>query len=290
MLTAKAFAKINWTLAVLDRRADGYHEIQSLMHKIDLCDAMVFSEHSELVVESALSIPQEQNLVYRAASALKQATDYPGGARIRLKKSVPSGAGLGGGSGDAAATLSALNDLWGLGLSLRQLSEVGVMLGSDVPFFFAPAAARVEGRGEIVTPLDIAQCSTLLLVYPGFGVSTAWAYSALAKKRAEHLTKGSDNLDNIQLLCNVLDKKDFSEVQPLLRNDLQDVVMEHYPVIRTIRDRLLDGGASAACMSGSGSTVFGLFADAETASQYVGTFPGCWTRIVRTLAAEDGSL
>ncbi|KAF0181054.1 MAG: 4-diphosphocytidyl-2-C-methyl-D-erythritol kinase [Nitrospirae bacterium] len=127
----------------------------------------------------------------------------------------------------------------------------------------------------------------MLLVYPLFGVSTVWAYSALAERRARDLTNSQDNLDNIQLLFDILEKKDFSRSQPCLRNDLEEVVSAKHPVIGEIRQQLLDAGALAARMSGSGSTVFGLFPDEKKAEDASLRFPGCWTRVVRTLTYAD---
>lgn len=287
MLTLKAPAKINWTLAVLAKRIDGYHDIQSLMQTISLYDSLAFAKSRHLRVVSSLTIPNERNLVYRAAQALRAETACSLGATITLSKDIPTGAGLGGGSSDAAATLKGLNQLWQLGLSVGELAEIGAAIGSDVPFFFAGAGAIVKGRGEIVAPLQMTQRCVLLLVYPLFGVSTVWAYSALAERRARDLTNSQDNLDNIQLLFDILEKKDFSRSQPCLRNDLEEVVSAKHPVIGEIRQQLLDAGALAARMSGSGSTVFGLFPDEKKAEDASLRFPGCWTRVVRTLTYAD---
>lgn len=282
MFTLTAPAKINWTLAVLDKRPDGFHAIQSLMQTISLCDELTFAEAKYLRVASSLHIPADRNLVHRAAQALRNVTGCTLGAAITLSKDIPTGAGLGGGSSDAATTLKGLNTLWGLGLSDAELAEIGASIGSDVPFFFAAPAARVEGRGEIVTPLPVTQSCIVLLVYPSFGVSTSWAYAELAERRGRDLTNCGDNLDNIQLLFDVLEKKDFSRVQASLRNDLEEAVAGRYTVIAEIRQQLLDVGAVAARMSGSGSTVFGLFGDMVVAEEAARSFPGCWTRVVKT--------
>lgn len=289
MLALTAPAKINWTLAVLDKRPDGFHAIQSLMQTISLCDELTFAESKYLRVASGLNIPAERNLVYRAAQALRNATGCADGAAITLVKDIPTGAGLGGGSSDAAAALKGLNILWGLGLSDTELAAIGATVGSDVPFFFAGPGARVEGRGEVVTPMPMTQSYPLLLVYPSFGISTAWAYSELSQRRGQDLTNRGDNLDNIQLLFDILEKKDFSRIQPCLRNDLEEAVAARYSVIAGIRQQLLDAGAAAACMSGSGSTVFGVFSDESAAAEAAVRFPGCWTRVVRTLTLANES-
>ncbi len=289
MITLKTPAKINWTLAVLDKRPDGYHNIQSLMQTVSLCDELSFTECDRLKIVSTLHIPVEQNLVFKAAQALRSATSCSLGAAITLSKEIPEGAGLGGGSSNAAGTLLGLNSLWSLGLSNAELADIGAKVGADVPFYFAAPVARVEGRGDVVAPLRMTQGFTLLLVYPSFGVSTAWAYSELADRRSLNLTKSPDNLDNIKLLLDILEKKDFSGIQLCLRNDLEAVAAERYPVISAIRQQMIEVGAVAASMSGSGSTVFGLFADREQAVRASHSFPGSWTRVVRTLTVADGS-
>lgn len=292
MLTLTAPAKINWTLAVLDKRPDGYHAIQSLMQTISLYDELTFAEAKYLRVASSLHIPSDRNLVHRAAQALRNETGCTRGAAITLSKDIPTGAGLGGGSSDAATTLKGLNMLWGLGMSDAELAGIGATIGSDIPFFFAGCGARVEGRGEVVTPLPMTQSVTLLLVYPSFGVSTAWAYSELSERRSRdlaNLTNRGDNLNNIQLLFDILEKKDFSLIQPCLRNDLEEAVSGRYTVIGEIRQQMLDAGALAARMSGSGSTVFGLFGDAVMAEEAARRFPGCWTRVVTTLTHPNDS-
>src|SRR5208283_2003129 len=136
MLTVKAHAKINWSLLVLDKRDDGYHNILSLLHCIGLYDVLEFELSDTLTLESDMDIPFQQNLVYKAAALMKNYSGTAKGARIILKKEIPSGAGLGGGSSDAAHTLMALNDLWELDLGKAELKALGSALGSDVPFFF----------------------------------------------------------------------------------------------------------------------------------------------------------
>src|SRR5271157_3880433 len=168
MLTVKAPAKINWSLFVLDKREDGYHNIVSLLHCIDLYDVIDFELSDTLTLESEFDIPYEQNLVYKAAFLLQNYSGTERGARITLKKEIPSGAGLGGGSSDAAYTLMALNELWELGLGKGELKYLGKKLGSDVPFFFEGPLALAEGRGERLTKLPVAMPHVLLLVKADF--------------------------------------------------------------------------------------------------------------------------
>ncbi len=280
-LILKAPAKINWSLHVLRKREDGYHDILSLMQTVSLCDTLEISPSDDLELLSDMDIPPEQNLVYRAALLLRELTGAKSGARIVLRKEIPSGAGLGGGSSDAAAALLGLNSLWGLGLTPEELSGIGARIGSDVPFFFFPPMATAEGRGEILTPLEISTPYTLLLVKPEVSVPTAWAYGALALQD-RNLTKSGDPGNNIRLIYQALMKRDLTSLRSLVHNDFEAVVQARYPVIGEIKERLVDSGASLALMSGSGSAIFGLFEDRERASLASRDLSGHWNRIVET--------
>lgn len=280
----KAPAKINWFLTVVSKREDGYHDIMSLMQCISLYDDLVF-EHSGIIeVISDLDIPLEDNLVYKAASLLKQYTSYGGGARIILKKDIPVSAGLGGGSSDAAYTLLGLNKLWNLGLNNKELSLIGIRVGSDVPFFLNGPSAFVEGRGEKVTPLKINSSTVFLLVKPPVSVSTAWAYSYFGRLSNGELTK---KRVNIKLFYQTLKKQDLASLNTMLHNDLERVVVERYPVVGNIKDRMLEKGAVISAMSGSGPTVFGVFDSRDTAKKAAKSMKpsayGGWCRIVETL-------
>jgi 4-diphosphocytidyl-2-C-methyl-D-erythritol kinase len=276
--TLKAPAKINWFLRVTGKRRDGYHDIQSLMQRVSLHDSLAFepSEAIEIVTDTA--IPLGENLVYRAAVMLKEASGTRGGARITLRKAIPMAAGLAGGSTDAASALMGLNRLWSLGLPARELSAVASALGSDVPFFLSAPAALVEGRGEIVTPLRLTRPFTLLLAKPPIRVSTRWAYSEV-----KELTK---KFNNIKLLFQAFEAGDIQSVKPLLHNDLEGPVLERHPSVGELKDRMLQEGALLASMSGSGPTVFGVFASRETAERAARAISAGWSRVVQTLTEE----
>ncbi len=264
----RAPAKINWFLEVIGKRDDGYHNIISLMQCISLYDNLMFEHSDTIEVLSDSDIPLDDNLVYKAASLLKQYTSYKKGAKIVLKKDIPIGAGLGGGSSDAAYTLSGLNRIWGLRLNNRELSLIGEEIGSDVPFFFNGPFALVEGRGENVTPFKINSSIALLLIKPPISVSTAWAYASLDKLRmhgepVEPLTKKPFD---IKLFCQAFKRQDFAYLSTKLNNDLEKVVIKRYPVVREIKYRLLERGAIISSISGSGPTVFGVFKSKEIAS------------------------
>jgi len=288
MITLNPPAKINWSLYVLGKRDDGYHNIISLMQCVDLHDTITLGPSSALELYSDMKIPAEQNLVFKAALALREAVGTGLGARIHLKKEIPAGAGLGGGSSDAAYALIGLNRLWGLKLETDALKRIGVALGSDVPFFFDGPAALAQGRGEMLFPEYISGSRTLLLIKPGASIPTAWAYKAMADLRAtkstiSDLTNTEEKLNNIKLIVDVLNNGPLSLLRSLLQNDFERVAIEKHPVIGEIKERLLAAGASTALLSGSGSAVFGLFENRESACRASQLFLSFWNRVVNTL-------
>jgi len=288
MITIKAPAKINWSLYVLDRRADGYHNIISLIQRIALYDTLKIEPSGDLVLKSQMNIPAEQNLVLRAARALREASGCDKGAAITLDKDIPSGAGLGGGSSDAAFTLIGLNELWKLGLNIYRLREIGATLGSDVPFFIGSAAAIVQGRGETLMPEHVRDGLALLVVKPEQSISTAAAYRAVAESRksspkAGDLTNIEEKLNNIRLIIRALNDGPVSIIGSLLHNDFEEAAAGMAPVIGEIKEKLLDAGAEAALLSGSGSAVFGLFETREKAEKASARFASHWHRVVETL-------
>lgn len=281
MHTYKAFAKINWALSVLRKRQDGYHDIVSLMHAVDLHDILIFEPHSEIEIIVDVPIKKENNLVYKSARALQDYTGTKKGIRITIKKQIPVGAGLGGGSSDAATTLLALNELWELGLDSTTMLKIATSLGSDIPFFFNLPICLIEGRGDIQKPLKIEKSYTLLLVKPDFSVSTKWAYESLGMK-TNQLTEDYEKINNNiwQLYRNLCSGQ---LVNLYLWNDLEKVVLKKYPEIEKIKKKLLEAGAVASLMSGSGSTVFGVFKDSAAASEALKIFKPYWCRVVQTL-------
>jgi len=197
MLTLNAPAKINLFLKVFGLRNDGYHVIESLIQKITLYDELSFSLSDDIFLSTDSDIPVEENLVYRAALLLKNTFNVAGGAEIKLKKNIPIGAGLGGGSSDAAAALLGLSRLWSLKCSREDLGEIAGQLGSDVPFFLYGALSFAHGRGEKIIPKRINKSFTVMLVKPNIFVSTAWAYKNFRGSRAEF--HGSTELSKAEL-------------------------------------------------------------------------------------------
>jgi 4-diphosphocytidyl-2-C-methyl-D-erythritol kinase len=285
MFTLKTPAKINWFLSVLGKREDGYHEILSLMQSISLYDHLTFEPSDRIEIKTDSDIPLEENLVYKAAVLLKEKLSVNKGAVITLRKEIPVSAGLGGGSSDAACALSGLNRLWELGLKDEELIKFGGMLGSDVPFFFQAPIAVVTGRGEIVAGLEAVSKHIIVIVKPALGVSSKWAYSEMSKLLPE-LTK-RDN--NIKLFCHALERQDFKSMALMMKNDLELPVLREFQVIGEIKDRLLAMGAEASLMSGSGSTVFGVFNSREKAEDAAEAMRPFWSRVVETITTVQQS-
>jgi 4-diphosphocytidyl-2-C-methyl-D-erythritol kinase len=294
MLILKTPAKINWSLYVLDKREDGYHNVISLMHCIGLYDTLTFEHSDKIELFADMDVPGEQNLVYRAVLAFQRHAGIKKGVKISLKKEIPSGAGLGGGSSDAACTLRGLNAFWGLEMPAAELKKIGAELGSDVPFFFDCPMAIAEGRGEILTPVKIDIPYTLLIIKPDLSISTSWAYKTLAAKRRtkaaensqegnKELTKVVDKLDNIKLIYRALEQGNTSLLGSKIYNDFEHIVIENYSVVGFLRGRLLKAGAILSMMSGSGSAVFGLFENMDKARAASQHFSSYWNRAVETL-------
>lgn len=294
MFKLYAPAKINWSLNILDKREDGYHNIISLMHCIKLFDELTFESSDEIEIVSDLDIPLEENLVYKALLLLKKRYSISKGARIILKKTIPTGAGLGGGSSDAAYTLLGLNKLWNLSLSREELIEISLKIGSDVPFFLHCPICIVEGKGDIISPLHIPISYTLLLVKPSIDISTSWAYGKIAESRSyqrqnfekkafnRELTKYQEYRDNIKLAYKALSQKNIVQLKDLLKNDFEPIIITHFAVIGEIKEKLLQRGASIAMMSGSGSAVFGVYKDTQEALNASKGFRSFWHQVVET--------
>lgn len=283
MLLIKSPAKINWSLYVLNKRGDGYHNILSLMQCINLFDELWFESSDKILVTSNTDILQEENLVYRAAVKLQGILGIKKGAKIHLKKNIPVKAGLGGGSSNAAFTLKGLKKLWQLNISDEDLIKIGAEIGSDVPFFFSCPIALVEGKGEIVKPLEIKRSQVLLLVKPPISISSAWAYENIKKKNNDFELKKSLYLKNIELIYSSLNNNQIIEINEALYNDFESIVFKKYPIIADLKNKLIKNGALAALMSGSGSTIFGVFSDKNKALNASGYFSEYWSTIVETI-------
>jgi 4-diphosphocytidyl-2-C-methyl-D-erythritol kinase len=255
--TLPAYAKINLGLRVHGRREDGYHELTTAFQTISLHDNLAFQNLPDGRLELACSDPEipadESNLVMRAAVALRERYGVGRGARVELQKVVPAGGGLGGGSSDAAVTLLGLANLWEVETDARELAEIGARLGADVPFFLTGGTALGTGTGTEIKPLEDAPKMHLVVVTPGVKVSTAEAYKALG---ARALTK-DEAAANLSVSRT---EADFSVSHSgVMSNDFEPVVVRLYPEIGRATEALAEAGAGVTLLSGSGSSVFGVF-------------------------------
>ncbi|HYG08652.1 MAG TPA: 4-(cytidine 5'-diphospho)-2-C-methyl-D-erythritol kinase [Pyrinomonadaceae bacterium] len=255
--TLPSFAKINLTLRVHGRRADGYHEIETVFQTVTLHDRLTFEAQDDARLELVCDAPgvpcDESNLVHRAGIALRERYGAGRGARVSLEKRIPAGGGLGGGSSNAAVALVGLARLWKIEADRHALAEIGVSLGADVPFFLTGGTALGTGRGTDIHALADVPPKQLLLITPRVRVSTAEAYKSL---NAHALTKA---VSPVNLTVSRAQAEISGSLHAALSNDFEPVVYRLYPEIERARDALMAAGASGALLSGSGASVFGLF-------------------------------
>lgn len=258
-----ARAKINWALNILGKRDDGYHEMDMLMQNIDLYDEIILSPARMTTLETGgkPTANLSKNLITRAANALNEYTGEKNGVRINMKKRIPVRSGLGGGSADCASTLTALNELWNLHLSMKTLSEIGVKLGADVPYCLHGGFCRVRGLGEIIEPLNGGQEIPLVLVCVGDGLSTQAVFEAY--DQAGYAPEET----NPCTLAEMIAKRDFTRAQTLSANALERPAVMLLPQIEAVMRKLKDEGAQYVRMSGSGSAVYGAFETAKDAEK-----------------------
>ena len=259
-MKVRAYAKINLGLNVLGKRTDGYHDIETVFRLIDLYDELEIVQNDQGTYFSS-NKPElsndNTNLCLRAAHLLRDLTGCHMGVEMKLTKRIPIGAGLGGGSSDAAATLKGLTKLWSLDISPEELQTISESLGSDVPFFFTGQTAHATGRGEILESFVLPLPYSILVATPPIHVSTAWAYSSLRLDENRNRPKLRD------LFSGTI--RDTGVLRRELTNDFEETVFRQYPEILKLKEAILSGGAEVALMSGSGSSVFGFFSSAENA-------------------------
>ncbi len=265
-LTFPAYAKINLGLLIGEERPDGYHSIETIFHRIDLFDEITLDRSTEITVVTArTNVPSdERNICYKAAQALREHLGIGEGVAISIKKDIPVGAGLGGGSADAGAVLRNLPAFWGRSVPLNVLQAIALNLGSDVPYFLGSGTALARGRGEVLEyfPLDIPY--SILVCFPNIHVSTGWAYRNISPQRSI----GNTHLKEI-LLDGLRNPPALSH---RLRNDFEPVVFSAWPEIERAKEAMLRGGAGYASMSGSGSALYGFFSDESRAKALEASF------------------
>ena len=255
-----SFAKINLALAVPGRRSDGYHNIETVFQTIDISDELEFRPSAEisLVCENLPGVSEKDNIVRKAASLLAERAGERRGVAISLRKNIPSGAGLGGGSGNAAAALLGLRRFWNIDVSDEELRAIALELGSDVPFFLMGGAALGKGRGEILAGLPDFQPEHIVVIFPGISIPTAAAYDAL------NLGLTSDDSDiKIQRFLGFVENR--SSWQSRIFNDFETAILPLHTEIAEVKIFLENKGAISTLLSGSGSSVFGFFLSEESA-------------------------
>lgn len=253
----KAYAKINLGLDVVRRLENGYHEVKMVMQTVGIYDVLSFERTAEGIVVTTDSgeLPtNEDNLIYKAAKLMMDTYSIQEGVRIHLQKNIPIAAGMAGGSTDAAATMKGINRLFDLGCSLKELMELGVKIGADVPYCILGGTALAEGIGEKLTPLTPAPECFLLVAKPDINVSTKYVY--------EHLdAAGVEKHPDIDGMVKAIEEGSLQGVLDRMENVLESVTVTAYPVIETIKTRMKELGAVNSLMSGSGPTVFGVFTE-----------------------------
>ena len=263
----RALAKINLGLDVLRKREDGYHEVRMVMQTIRMYDQLDITRNIQPGIHIKTNLPylpvNENNLVFKAAKLLMDEFQIQEGLSIQLKKVIPVSAGMAGGSSDAAAALVGVNKIFALGLSRKELMERGRQIGADVPYCVMRGTALAEGIGEKLTRLSPMPPCYILIGKPGISVSTKMVYTNLR-------LDGSTRHPDIDGMIDALSRGSLEGITDRLENVLESVTIPRFPVIRQIKDVMMDCGAMNALMSGSGPTVFGIFNDREKAEQAYG--------------------
>ncbi len=270
MIRLKAFAKVNYGLSVKGVRDDGYHEVATVMQSVSLADEVGLQRADEgfgLAIEPEETDvgPLEKNTVYRAWLLLCKEAGRELPARVRLSKKIPSGAGLGGASADAAAVLVGANELFGLGLSGEKLRGLGVRVGADVPFCISGGTALGEGIGEVLTPLPAPPAHALLVAKPQGGAETARIYNAHDETPKETPKETPESTTSTGPILKALEAGNLEGLSASLGNDLAHTTKNFVPEVAAYEAELLEAGALGACMSGTGTAVYGVFQTEEKA-------------------------
>ncbi|MCD6594140.1 4-(cytidine 5'-diphospho)-2-C-methyl-D-erythritol kinase [bacterium] len=259
MLKLNALSKINLCLYVLGKRDDGFHNIFTIMQTLNLFDELYLKKGDKFSIDVKNIQISGENILKKAYEKICDFIGYKIPVEITLLKNIPIGAGLGGGSSDAAVFIRGVNELYKLGLNNKQLIEIGTEIGSDVPFFFTDGSAIATKKGEIIKPIELPLSYFVFLIIPDFQISTVWAYSQIRN----YLTV-PEKLSNL-LDCNF--QQIFWEVLPIFENSFNDIVLNIHPELETEFEKLKETGAEFVSITGSGSAYFGVFRDFETAKK-----------------------
>lgn len=258
-LSIKSFAKINIGLNIISKRDDGFHNLQTIFFPLLLHDIITIKKSESFSFDSNdyLLAEDKRNLIIRAHKLIEQTSRSKINCHIHLQKNIPIGAGLGGGSSNAASVLNALNELFSLNIEHSKLKELALELGSDVPLFLEKLPAYAESRGEIIFPIKISVSGFLLIVNPGIHISTKWAFGKITPKEPKVSLKDLIKDGEIK----------FDDLIKHATNDFEQIVLKDYPQIEEIKTRMRNFDSKLSLMTGTGSTVFGFFDDEEATYQ-----------------------
>lgn len=258
-IAINSYAKINLALDIIGKREDGYHEIKTIMQSIDLKDKLIIEniDKNEIIVNcNHPGVPlDENNLVYKSWEIMKEIAKVEKGIKVTIDKNIPMGAGLAGGSSNAGAVLKGLNELWDVGLTKEELIDLGKGIGADVPFTILGGTALAEGVGEKLTSLKSFRNKHVLICNPGIEISSKYAYSIL---------KIDDERVDVEKIIKAMENEDLELIGKLSRNKMEDEIFKKYEIIERIKLDLINSNAKVSLMSGSGSSVFGIFEDEES--------------------------
>ena len=257
-LTLKAPAKINLYLDVLCKRKDNYHQIESVVQSINVYDTLHFEKINKgirVICHHPCVYSNEHNLVYKTAELFFNLTHLPPGVKVTVQKEIPVGAGLGGGSTDAAATLLGLNILFETEIPLSELMKWSTRIGTDIPFCIRRGTALLKGKGDEVHPLPSIKEGWIVLVYPNISISTSWAYAHISRRLTNERPGATLSITDLRKR---IQSKQLQGLGDLFYNKLEEVVIEEFPLIGEIKEKFKKRGAQSVVMSGSGSTVFAL--------------------------------
>ncbi|HEY4543265.1 MAG TPA: 4-(cytidine 5'-diphospho)-2-C-methyl-D-erythritol kinase [Tissierellaceae bacterium] len=258
-IAINSYAKINLALDIIGKREDGYHEIKTIMQSIDLKDKLLIEniDKNEIIVNcNHPGVPlDENNLVYKSWEIMKETAKVEKGIKVTIDKNIPMGAGLAGGSSNAGAVLKGLNELWDVGLTKEELIDLGKGIGADVPFTILGGTALAEGVGEKLTSLKSFRNKHVLICNPGIEISSKYAYSIL---------KIDDERVDVEKIIKAMENEDLELIGKLSRNKMEDEIFKKYEIIERIKLDLINSNAKVSLMSGSGSSVFGIFEDEES--------------------------
>ncbi len=254
-------AKINIGLNIIRKRSDGFHDLETIFYPLNLYDIIVFEKSDNLYFNSNNEQlnQEDSNLIIKAIKILEEKSGKKLNVKIELEKNIPIGAGLGGGSSNAAFTLSAINNFFDLNFTSDELSKLALELGSDVPYFLNPVPSFAESRGEILFPISLNINFPIVIVNPGIHISTKWAFENLITHKPKF---------RLRDLGNIKSKDDFEELRFKIFNDFEEVVFNKYPEIKAIKNKFYESGALFSLMTGTGSSVFGIFNNLKEAEEF----------------------